>query len=77
MSSSLRTPLEYGRLMLSGPLLSIMCSVRPVNWSDWRDIYKADTRTMLLWEYAAAEEEPRPSDEVTTGADRLTMVGVM
>lgn len=77
MSSSLRIPLEYGRLMLSGPLHSIRCSARPVNWSDWRDIYKADTRTMLLWEYVAAEEEPCPSDEVTTGADRLTMEGVM
>lgn len=59
------------------PLRSIWCFLRPVSWSDRRDIYKADTRTMLLWEYAVVVEEPWPSDEVTAGADRVTMDGVM
>lgn len=59
------------------PLLSIWCFLRPVSWLDKHDIYKADTRTMLLWEYAVVVVEPCPSDEVTTGTDRLTMEGVM
>lgn len=58
------------------PLLSIWCFLRPVSRPDRCDIYKADTRTMLLWEYAVVVE-PSPSDEVTTGADKLTMEGVM